>query len=85
MNPEENARAQVLMEELEALLLKVDRFICADPELSEHTGKTVGALLMLAGGMLYTSDTSESFEVAEAKARTLLRFGFEHQKKAKAQ
>lgn len=83
--PRQTKNPVTQIEHLERLLLKMDAFISDDPELSVHTGQTVAALLMLAGGMLYSSDTHESFEVAEKHARALLRVGFDHQKKAAEQ
>jgi hypothetical protein len=68
--------------ELERRLLKIDAFISADPDLREHTGRTVGALLVLAGGMLATSDQNEAFDVAVNHAIVLMKLGFDHQRRA---
>lgn len=74
---------RVIWSELEAILLKVDRFIMSDPALCQHTGRTVGALLVLAGGMMSQSDDdSVSFEDCVKHALVLLRVGFEHQRAA---
>ncbi len=68
------------IEDLEPLLIKLDKFIAEDPELSAHGGNTIAALFVLGGGMFYSKDNAEKFEEAAKHAVVLMKIGFEYQK-----
>ncbi len=73
-------QAAAMFADVERLLLRVDAFILADPELkAAPSGLVMSALLVLAGGMAATGNAP--FPELVEHATVLLRVGYEHQQR----